>query len=303
MKNKFWIGLASTFLSLSVVILIALVFFGDYIDSIDEYFNAVTASETVAFTDADVEPEIETAVTTTTVTTTQPITETTTRPKSKPSYYGSDDKLVAFTFDDGPSPAVTPQILDILERCGGKATFFVLGNMAVGKENIFQRMLSLGCQIGNHSFAHARYKNMGEEEIRADFEKSQAEIKRVCGIEPELFRVPYGDNNSVISSAIDAPIVFWSIDTLDWSKKDKSGVNRSEEERNAAIRSIYDGVINHVEPGDIVLMHDLYQITVDAFDEIATALTEDGWKLVTVEEMFVSRGYELTPGVAHRCAK
>ncbi len=97
--------------------------------------------------------------------------------------------------------------------------------------------------------------------------------------------------------------MYWSIDTLDWSKKDKPNVHRSEEERKAAIDSIVDSVLNYVVPGDIVLMHDLYDVTAEAFEIIAKSLTEDGWELVTVSEMYEARGYSLRAGIANRCAR
>jgi len=301
MNNKTLIGVASFFLSLSVIILIALIFFGDRIDSIDTLLdNTTTQISTV----------VETTTELTTVKETEPETETATEAETttipeiiRPAYSGSDEKLVAFTFDDGPSPAITPRILDILEMYNGKATFFVLGSTAQGKEHIFDRMKSLGCQIGNHSYSHRNFENMTEDEIRADFELSQEAIRNASGITPEVFRVPYGDNTAKIRSNIDLPIVYWSIDTLDWAKKDKPNVYRSEEERNEAIKNIYDGVINYVQPGDIVLMHDLYEITADSFEKIMQTLTLDGWKAVTVSELYELRGYELTPRSATRCAR
>ena len=300
MKNKAWIGVASFFVSMSLVILVALVFFGDQIDSLDAKFYETQTQTTI---------EETTKETTTVVTTTEPETETTTEIETttiisqRPAYSGNDEKLVAFTFDDGPSPTITPQILDLLERYDSRATFFVLGNMVSGKDYIFDRMISLGCEIGNHSNSHRDFEELEEDEIKADFEASQRIIRSVSGVEPELFRVPYGDRTPKILSSIDAPLVYWSIDTLDWDKKDKPDVVRTEEQRNADIKKIYDGVINYVQPGDIVLMHDLYQITVDAFEDIIETLTQDGWKLVTVSELYEARGYELRKGVANRCAR
>ena len=301
MKNKTLAGVASFFLSLSVIILIALMFFGDRIDSMDTLLNNTTTQISTA---------VETTTELTTVRETEPVTETTTEAENttlteivRPAYSGSDEKLVAFTFDDGPSPAITPRILDILEMYGARATFFVLGSTAQGKEYIFERMKSLGCQIGNHSQSHRNFENMSDDEIRADFEQSQEAIRNASGITPEVFRVPYGDNTAKIRSNIDLPIVYWSIDTLDWAKKDKPNVYRSEEERNEAINNIHDGVVNYVQPGDIVLMHDLYEITVDAFEKIMCTLSDDGWEMVTVSELYEIRGYELKAGSATRCAR
>ncbi len=304
MKNKTLITIASFCLSLSVVFLIILVFFGDRLDETDAFLQKDETLSSISETERVTETATEKAETLTTAEeTTALVTESATLPKKRPSYSGIDQKIVAFTFDDGPSTTVTPRILDILEKYNGRATFFVLGNTSYGKTVIFDRMKELGCQIGNHSYSHKDFEKMEADEIKYEFELSQNVIREVSGITPELFRVPYGDNTRLIRSTIEIPLVYWSIDTLDWSKKDKPNVIRSEEERNSAIDSIVDSVLSYVVPGDIVLMHDLYEVTAEAFEEIAATLTEDGWELVTVSELYEARGYSLLAGVANRCAR
>lgn len=303
MKNKTLITIASFCLSLSVVFLVVLVFFGDRIDEIDSLLTKEETESTCIITERTTETTTKETTTVFFEETTELTTEITVLPPPKPMYSGVDDKIVAFTFDDGPSKNVTPKILDTLDRYGGRATFFVLGNTVYGKTYIFDRMRALGCQIGNHSYSHKDFEELDADGIKAEFELSQNAIEEASGIRPELFRVPYGDKTPLILSSIEVPLVYWSIDTLDWSKKDKPNVHRSEEERKAAIDSIVDSVLNYVVPGDIVLMHDLYDVTAEAFEIIAKSLTEDGWELVTVSEMYEARGYSLRAGIANRCAR
>lgn len=204
-------------------------------------------------------------------------------------------KYIAFTFDDGPSKTVTNRILDTLQKYNGKATFFVLGTRVGSYSAEVKRAYSMGCEIGSHSWSHANLRKISAAERKQEINKTNDIIKDVIGVEPTLFRVPYGDYKG-IQQDFDQPLIQWSIDTNDWKYKDRQGSGRTEAQRNADMQKIIDSVVNHATGGEIVLMHDLYDMTADAFEVIAAELYEEDFKFVTVHELYNIYGQTLEPG-------
>lgn len=204
-------------------------------------------------------------------------------------------KYIAFTFDDGPSKTVTNRILDTLQKYDGKATFFVLGTRVGSYSAEVKRAYSMGCEIGSHSWSHANLRKISAAERKQEINKTNAIIKDVLGVEPTLFRVPYGDYKG-IQQDFDQPLIQWSIDTNDWKYKDRQGSGRTEAQRNADMQKIINSVLNYATGGEIVLMHDLYDMTADAFEVIAAELYKDGFKFVTVHELYEIYGQTLEPG-------
>ena len=204
-------------------------------------------------------------------------------------------KYIAFTFDDGPSKNATNRILDTLEKYNGKATFFVLGTRVGSYSAEVKRAYSMGCEIGSHSWSHANLRKISAQERKQEINKTNAIVKEVIGVEPTLFRVPYGDYKG-IQEDFDLPLIQWSIDTEDWRYKDKQGSGRTEAQRNADMQKIISSVVDHATGGEIVLMHDLYDMTADAFEKIAAELHAEGFEFVTVHELYSIYGKTLEPG-------
>ena len=204
-------------------------------------------------------------------------------------------KVIALTFDDGPStntPSSTSRILDVLEKYGAKATFFVQGVQLTYAEfkdrncEIVKREAELGMQIGSHSFDHPDFNKKDASEINSQIDKSVQLISDAAGgYDVKIMRTPYGSQKQHVKDAIDMPIILWSIDTMDWDTKDA--------------QKTYDSIMNNVKGGCIVLMHDIYQATADAVEMVVPALIEKGYKLVTVSEMFRLYGKELKPHVVY----
>lgn len=211
------------------------------------------------------------------------------------SRYTADDKLIALTFDDGPSAKATNRILDLLEKNGSTATFFVVGYNIEDNISIIKRAQSLGCEIANHSNDHKNLTKCSASELRKQVDKPNETIKSLTGTAPKLFRTPGGNFNGV-EEDIGMPIIQWSIDTNDWRYKDASNKGRSEAQRNADLEKITKKVIDSAESGDIVLMHDIYNFTADLCELIIPGLIEKGFKLVTVSEMYEAYGTELKNG-------
>lgn len=190
--------------------------------------------------------------------------------------------MVALTFDDGPNKNTTIPILNTLKEYESVATFFVLGNRVPGNEHILRRMHSEGSEIGNHSFNHKRLTTITSSEVKIQVSKTQDAIMEVVGTKPKLMRPTYGSYNDNLKSQIEMPMILWSIDTLDWKSKDAE--------------KVANHVLNNIQDGDIVLMHDIYGSTADAVKVIVPELVNRGYQLVTVSELYESRGETLQVG-------
>lgn len=180
---------------------------------------------------------------------------------------------VALTFDDGPHPVYTPQLLDGLKERGVRATFFVVGENIPGNEEILKRMDAEGHLIGNHTYSHVKLSELDTARACAEVEKTNALICEVTGKEPEFIRPPFGEWKKTMECSLEMIPVLWDVDPLDWTTK------------NTAL--VVERVLKDTKPGDIILLHDYYQSSVDAALEIVDALTERGYKFVTVDELIL----------------
>jgi len=195
-------------------------------------------------------------------------------------------KLIAFTFDDGPS-AQTSRLLDALEQRGVPATFFMNGrngnNGVTTHSDLIPRMIALGCEPANHTNSHAQLSKLSGEQIRSEVSAVESYLYRAAGTEYiELVRTPYGERSSTIQQNVNRPIILWSVDPEDWRY------------RNAD--TVYNNIMNHAYDGAIVLLHDLYPTSVDGGIRAIDALRAKGYELVTVSELFRRRGIELQNG-------
>lgn len=180
---------------------------------------------------------------------------------------------VALTFDDGPHPVYTPQLLDGLNERGVHVTFFVVGKNILGNEALLKRMETEGHLIGNHTYSHVKLSELDIARACAEVEKTNALICEVTGKEPEFIRPPFGEWKKAMECSFEMIPVLWDVDPLDWTTK------------NTAL--VVERVLKDTKPGDIILLHDYYQSSVDAALEIVDALTERGYKFVTVDELIL----------------
>lgn len=190
--------------------------------------------------------------------------------------------MIALTYDDGPHTPVTNRILDALEKVGGRATFFVVGDRVSSRAAVVKRASAMGCSIQNHTWNHPNLTRLSASKINGQIENCDKAIQKAIGICPTLMRPVGGAVNDTVRKAAAHPMILWSIDTLDWKH------------RNAS--SVYHNVIGKVKDGDIVLMHDLYTSTAEASEKIIPKLVKQGYQLVTVEELAYYKGYSLTAG-------
>lgn len=198
----------------------------------------------------------------------------------------SKSKMVAITYDDGPSDSITNGILDILESYDAKATFFVLGQNVNYSGDALTRAVKLGCQIGNHTYSHIDLPSSSEAEIRQEIEYTDALVKKYTGSPTQIARAPGGALDSASGEIVGKPFFYWSVDTRDWESRDAA--------------SVVDIIQNNVSDGDIILMHDIYDSTLEASEYIIPWLLNEGYHLVTVSElMYYKSNGNLTPGVQY----
>lgn len=204
-------------------------------------------------------------------------------------------KLVALTFDDGPSTKYTPILLDGLSQRSAKVTFFVMGNsltdphgnIIAQNAEIVRRAYDEGHQIASHSYSHPWLTRLSDAQIRHEAEKSFAALDAVLGEGEWLFRPPYGDgaNSTRIRNLVGAPFITWSVDPT-------GGVYPASEEK------LYSGIINTVSDGSIILLHDMHGMAnVNAALRAIDTLRAKGYEFVTVNELFRLRG--VTPAVGY----
>ena len=210
--------------------------------------------------------------------------EGTNRVSDTVSIYGVDPKkpAVALTYDDGPHSTVTHRILDVLEKYDSRATFFVVGSRVTPYADCVARASKLGCEIGNHTTNHKILTSATNSEIVSEITKTNSLVKNVTGKAPTIVRAPGGSFNTRVKGQVGAPLIQWSVDTLDWKN------------RNAS--SVIKAVKSNTRDGSIILMHDLYTSTADATETIVPWLIKEGYQLVTVTELMQLKGIDMKDG-------
>ncbi len=205
-------------------------------------------------------------------------------PPVRPAYSDADPSLpmVCLTYDDGPGP-YTDALLDVLEKYGARATFFVCGDKVRYYPDALKRMVSLGCQIGNHTMSHSNLVNLSDEDVLSAVEATNDIVENVCGVRPYLVRPPYGSYNAHVGELLkNYPFILWDVDTLDWKTRDT--------------QSTIDAALDGAGDCMILLMHDIQSSTVSAAETIVSTLTQQGYQLVTIEEMAYYTGRTLFGG-------
>ncbi len=188
------------------------------------------------------------------------------------------ERVVALTFDDGPSPSATPRILDALEREAVPATFFVLGRHAERWPALVRQAAEGGHQLGNHGYFHRKLHVRTPGYVRRDLELGTAVIEGASGVRPALFRAPHGFRNpwvTPIARSLGQRTVGWSLGVWD---SDRPG---------AAV--IAQRVIDGVRPGSIVLLHDA-----DGYDPDGDR-TQTAEALPAIIRGLRERGYSFAP--------
>lgn len=198
------------------------------------------------------------------------------------------EKLVAFTFDDGPvayaEDSTAMRILKTYEKYGQTATFFYVGqkiNEESAPEMKFAQ--SIGCEAGNHTFTHCFLTEKTVEEIKEELSKTAEAEESVLGVGPKLMRLPYLAANDTVTATVEYPMINCSVDSRDWA--------------DVPTEEIIQRILDADEAGElenaVVLMHEQYATTATAVEYLLPTLIEKGYRFVTVSELAKQNGVEL----------
>ena len=193
--------------------------------------------------------------------------------------YTNSKKSIAITFDDSPNNNKTNKILSYLEDNHFHATFFVVGNKAIYNKDLLISIKNSGNEIGSHSYDHKNMSKMTNEEFILDFNKVNDYYKSLFNEDLMYTRPPYGLIKDSQLSLVDTTYIMWSLDTLDWKKRNSN--------------YLVNYVLDNVKDGDIILFHDSYNSTVKAIEELLPLLYSKGYQVMSVSELFKIKGIEI----------
>ncbi len=192
----------------------------------------------------------------------------------------SSTKLIALTFDDGPT-STTSEVLDILDQYDVVATFFLIGQQVNSDTlSIMQRQVNMGCELANHSYTHEDMSGMSASDVQNQIEWTSSAIKNSVGYDVKFFRPPYLATSNTMYQNIDLPFI--------------QGVNSQDYDSSVSASQRVSNVLNNVSDGSIVLLHDFQgnSQTVQALPSIIESLKNQGYTFVTLSDLFEYKGID-----------
>lgn len=187
--------------------------------------------------------------------------------------------MVALTFDDGPDPKRTVKLLQILRENNAVASFFDIGELMEKYPEIVKQEIAAGCDVGGHTYSHVNLNSLSTAEVKEEMRKVENAYKNATGSSIKYIRPTYGNANKSVRACINHPIINWSVDSRDWE-------SRNADKVIATIRETKN------LDGKIILMHVIYDSTIEAMEKFIPQLIEEGYQLVTISEMAEYKGYE-----------
>lgn len=197
-----------------------------------------------------------------------------------------NEKLVALTFDDGPSGRFTQRLLEGLEERGAKATFFLCGYRMEQYPALTERIYKDGHEIGIHGYSHKSMQNMCRNDVTQEIEKAMGLLPAGC--EVSFLRSPgglCGKYVRTVAAELGLAVLSWSVDPRDWATHNAEAIEKE--------------VISHVRDGDVILLHDMSDSSVKAALVIIDELQEQGFRFVTVSELAQAKNVTLIPGTIY----
>ena len=196
------------------------------------------------------------------------------------------EKLVCLTFDDGPSGRFTRRLLDGLEAYDVKATFLLCGYRIAQDPQLTQRIHEEGHEIGLHGYSHQSMKNMCRTTMAQELHKVRSLLPKDC--EVTFLRPPgglCGNCTETVAKEFGLAILHWSVDPKDWALQDAGAVVKA--------------VVRNLQDGDVILLHDMSDSSVDAALQLIPQLQKQGFRFVTASEMARAKGITPQPGVQY----
>lgn len=185
-----------------------------------------------------------------------------------------ENPKIAITFDDGPDPVYTPQLLDGLKERGAKASFFLMGKQAEAYPELVRRIQEEGHLIGNHTYSHIQLNKKNRETFKAELVKTNELLYEITGEEVQFVRPPYGSWDKGLETELTMLPVLWTIDPTDWSSRN--------------VPAIVKKVTDKAKENAVILMHDEFPTSVTAALEIVDILQKQGYEFVTVDELLLN---------------
>lgn len=188
---------------------------------------------------------------------------------------------VAITFDDGPNPKFTPQVLELLNKYHAKATFFCIGKHIEAHPEIFKSILEQNHTIGNHTYSHSqKFGFFGTEEVVGELQYTNGIIKKQTGLEVQLYRPAFGVTNPRIKRALKIT----GLQSIGWSK-------RSLDTRDLSEKGILKRITKNLKKGDVILLHDSSAKTVAVLEQLLLFLQQQNMASVTIDDLFNIKPY------------
>ena len=203
--------------------------------------------------------------------------------------YSKDKKTVAITFDDGPSSKYNRQFLDALAKNKAHGTFFMVGTMMQSCQKCVKDTYESGSEVASHTYNHINMTRKSIEDVNASIKKTDDLFYQITGDHIKYVRPPYGSYNKINLENVDYPLILWNLDTEDWRYKD--------------VDHIVNYVMENVSDGSIILMHELYETSLEALEIILPKLYAEGYQVVSVGELAELKGREVLSGHAYRSLK
>ncbi len=189
----------------------------------------------------------------------------------------TDYKYIALTFDDGPIPENEEQLLELFSKYNGFATFFYNGYRVEESPEVLSKIIEQGSEIGNHSYNHPNFKELTAEQTLAEVEDLNDLIEKNCGVRPVWVRPPFGEFNQTTLDILPFSLVTWNQSSRDWEKQD--------------VDFILENILN-TSPGSIILCHSTIDETIQAVAQALPILYEQGYRFVTLSDLFEIYGVE-----------
>lgn len=188
---------------------------------------------------------------------------------------------MAITFDDGPNPEFTPQVLALLKQFDAKATFFCIGKHIETYPELFKQILDEGHTVGNHTYSHSNaFGFFRTQKVQEELEKSNTIIKQFSGLSAKLYRPAFGVTNPNIRCAVQN----LNLTTIGWNKRSLDTTNLSDEQ-------ILKRVTKNIKSGDVILLHDTRDKSVRVLEQLLLFLRDNNFQSVTVDTLFNIQAY------------
>lgn len=189
---------------------------------------------------------------------------------------------IAITFDDGPHPDFTPKVLDVLQQHRAKATFFCIGQQVEKHPEILKRIITEGHLIGNHTYSHSKsFGFFSTDQVISELKKTKQIIHDLIGKEMKLYRPAFAVTNPMIEKAVEQ----LQLNSIGWNIRSLDTTSRSE-------KMILKRITAKLSKGNIILLHDTSEKTVNVLEQLLLFLKERNLESVTVDQLLEIEAYE-----------